>query len=224
MNIWSHLVSALKGEAGETGEAYSEMQTLKLLDNEIRNSDQWLSKSKDALAELMAKQKLSEKSLAAIKEKIAEMENYARQALEKDNEALALEVVESIIPLEAEQQTESNIQSEYADAIGTLQRQIHQAELDLKQLKQQVTTIKATASVQRAQASIVGRSSVSTTAQQALQKMKAQQTEKAAELDARKELTDADRKNELLEKLKDAGIDTTSNQAKSILDRIKAKE
>ena len=59
MNVWSKLLTALRGGANEMGEAMVDSQALRILDQEIRDADLELRKSKEALAEIMAKQKLA---------------------------------------------------------------------------------------------------------------------------------------------------------------------
>ncbi len=60
MNVWSKLLAALRGGVNEAGEAIVDSQALRILDQEIRDADLELRKSKEALAEIMARQKLAE--------------------------------------------------------------------------------------------------------------------------------------------------------------------
>ena len=56
MNVWSKLLTALRGGANEMGEAVVDSQALRILDQEIRDADLELRRSREALAEIMAKQ------------------------------------------------------------------------------------------------------------------------------------------------------------------------
>ncbi|MEJ2044071.1 MAG: PspA/IM30 family protein [Reinekea sp.] len=223
MSIWSHLIDALKGDSEDRG-GFTDSKALKVLDKEIRLADERLKESRDSLAEVLFHQKQTEQGMAEKKARIDELEDFARQALNQNNEALAREVVESIMPLEAEYQDDKEVLAEYRQVVSDVQLQIRHAELDLRQLKQQVATVKATASVQKAQATVTARPNGSPTAQQALARMKTQQAENAAQFQAQKAMSDIGRKNELLEKLKQAGIDTGSSKAQAVLDRIRGKE
>lgn len=50
MTVWSKLLSALRGGANEVGEAIVDSQALRILDQEIRDADVELRKSREALA------------------------------------------------------------------------------------------------------------------------------------------------------------------------------
>lgn len=56
MTVWSKLLSALRGGANEVGEAIVDSQALRILDQEIRDADVELRKSREALASIMARQ------------------------------------------------------------------------------------------------------------------------------------------------------------------------
>ncbi|MCR7759695.1 PspA/IM30 family protein, partial [Pseudomonas aeruginosa] len=55
MTVWSKLLSALRGGANEVGEAIVDSQALRILDQEIRDADVELRKSREALASLLAR-------------------------------------------------------------------------------------------------------------------------------------------------------------------------
>jgi phage shock protein A len=224
MNLWTHVINALKGEDSSTGESWSDSQALRLLDKEIRKAGLKLKDLRDTLAELLAKQKLTQERIKTNRKNIEEMEDYARQALDKNEEALAREIVENIMPLEQERESDTQLLADYQMAINDLQQQMRAVDLDLKQLKQQVATIKATTSVQKAQAAVIEKSSSRQSAQDALEKMRARQAEKSARLEAERSLTDDARRSDLLERLRQAGINTNRGQEQAILDRIKNKE
>ena len=52
MNVWNKLVTALRGAAHEAGETVTDSQALRILDQEIRDADNDLNRSKEALAEM----------------------------------------------------------------------------------------------------------------------------------------------------------------------------
>ena len=99
MNVWSKLLTAMRGTAYEAGEAVVDSQALRILDQEIRDADAELHKSREALANIMAKQKLAAEKTSKVAAKITEYERYAIKALGSGNEPLALEVAEKIASL-----------------------------------------------------------------------------------------------------------------------------
>ena len=103
---------------------------------------------------------------------------------------------------------------------------ISQTERNIKRLKQQVDTVKAADSVQRAQAAVAERHSGSTsklqTAMESLERIKEKQALKAAQMDAASEMAEASPETSLHAKLQDAGI-TGATSAAAVLARLKAK-
>ena len=72
MNIWAKMMTALRGGVNEAGEVIVDTQALRILDQEVRDASEELKRSKDGLAEILARQKLSEEKSTALKEKIRE--------------------------------------------------------------------------------------------------------------------------------------------------------
>ena len=228
MNVWSKLLTALRGGANEMGEAIVDSQALRILDQEIRDADLELRKSKEALAEIMAKQKLAAERAGKSEAKVAEYEQYALKALEAGNESLAQEVAVKIANLEVELASEREQAAAYAASVAQLRKAVSQAEANIKRLKQQVDTVKATESVQKAQMAVAQRYGGSQaklhTAVESLERIKQQQAERAAKMEATAELAEAANVEDSLEsKLRAAGIKADSASADSVLARLKDK-
>lgn len=228
MNVWSKLLTALRGGANEMGEAVVDSQALRILDQEIRDADAELRKSKEALAEIMAKHKLASDKVNKSAASIAEYEQYALKALEAGNETLAKEVAEKIANLEIEQAAEREQAEGFAASVAQLRKAVTQAEGNIKRLKQQVDTVKATESVQRAQMAVAQRYGGSQaklqTAVESLERIKQKQAERAAKMEASAELAATSAPDDSLEaKLRAAGIKADSASADSVLARLKDK-
>ena len=228
MNVWSKLLTALRGGANEMGEAIVDSQALRILDQEIRDADLELRKSKEALAEIMAKQKLAAERAGKSEAKVAEYEQYALKALEAGNESLAQEVAVKIANLEVELASEREQAAAYAASVAQLRKAVSQAEANIKRLKQQVDTVKATESVQKAQMAVAQRYGGSQaklhTAVESLERIKQQQAERAAKMEATAELAEAANVDDSLEaKLRAAGIKADNASAESVLARLKDK-
>lgn len=226
MNIWAKMIHALKGDEGSNDNVL-DAKALDILDSEVKAVSNELKKSKDALAELMAQRKQAEEQIELKQTAIKTHENYVLLALEKNDEGLALEVAEKIAALETDKQNDNEIRDEYQRSIKSLQKIINNADTNLKRLKQQVATIKATESVQRAQAAIAARhtggSKRTQSAQASLERLKERQAEKSAHFEAVQETHGTAKRDVLLEKLAEAGIHTGSTEANEILDRLKQK-
>lgn len=226
-NIWVKMITALRGGVNEMGEAVVDSQALRILDQEVRDAAEELKQSKESLAAIMAKQKMTQERCTAIAKQIEEHEGYAIKALEKEDETLAHEVAEKIVELETEKAQEQESGEHYAISVKKLRAAIKQAESNLKRLKQQVDTVKATENVQRAQSAVAERFSGTNakmrTAMDSLERIKEKQAVKGAQMNAASELAEESRDDSLKEKLAEAGITSTTQQADDILARLKKK-
>lgn len=228
MNIWSKMMTALRGGVNEAGEAIIDTQALRILDQEVRDTAEELKRSKDSLTEIMARQKVAEEKCNNLQKAITEHEGYAIKALEKEDEALAREVAQKIADLENQLTMEEESRDAYANSATDLRTSIRQSEHNLKRLKQQVDTVKATDSVQRAQAAVAERHSGSDskmrTAMDSLERIKEKQQLKAAQMKAARELAEDTSDASLQSKLDAAGISPGANSADDVLARLKKNQ
>ena len=227
MTVWNKLVTALRGAAHEAGEAVTDSQALRILDQEIRDADNDLNKSKEALAEIMAKQKLASTQLQNTQAKISEYEGYALKALETNDEKLALEVAGKVAVLEAQRDQEETQLAAFTQSVEQLRTAIQTAQTNIKRLKQQADTVKATESVQRAQATVAGRYTGSQsrvqTALDSLERIKQKQAERGARMESAAELARDSTEDALEAKLRAAGITPQAGDANTVLARLKAQ-
>ena len=228
MNIWSKMITALRGGVNEAGEAIVDSQALRILDQEVRDAGEELKRSKDSLAEIMARQKLAEEKCKQLQKNIEEHEGYAAKALKKGDEALALEVAARIAEYENSLASERDAEQGFAQSVTKLRAAIEQAEKNIKRLKQQVDTVKATENVQRAQAAVAERHSGSDskmrTAMESLERIKERQALKDAQMKAADEMSKTTGDDSLKSKLEAAGIGTSGASAEDVLARIKNKK
>lgn len=227
MNVWAKVITALRGGVNEAGEAIVDTQALRILDQEVRDAAAELNESKSALADIMAREKISRKKAGELEKKLAEHEGYALKALEKGDEALATEVAEKMAELENRIATEKATADGFAENAERLRAAISQAEHDIRHLKQQVDTVKAVENVQRAQAAVAERFSGSDTklrtAMDSLKRIKERHALRDAKMEASSELAAEMPEASLRRKLEKAGIAPTGKQASDILERLKEK-
>lgn len=228
MKIWMKIITALRGGVNELGEAAVDAQALRILDQEIRDASEELKKSKDSLADIIARQKLAQEKANVVKLEIEKYEGYAIQALDKSDESLALEVAEKIAGLEVQFEQNESSASEFKSSAESLRSAINQAEHNLKHLKQQIDTVKATESVQKAQAAVAqrhnGSNSKIRTAMDSLERIKEQQALKSAKFSAAQEVSNDNPSDSLQTKLEEAGIVSSSRTATDILEKLKNRK
>ena len=226
MNIWSKMITALRGGVNEAGEAIIDAQALRILDQEIRDASEELNKSKDGLASLIAQQKLAEEKASSLKADIKKNEGFILAALEKKDEALAGELAIRVANFENNLETEIESAKSFKEQAETLRSSIKTAEYQIKQLKQQTETVKATEAVQRAQQVVAqrhnGSNSKLRTAIDSLDRIQENQKLASAKMSAAAEIASDSNETSLDQKLQEAGI-TGSNSADDVLARLKAK-
>ena len=227
MNVWAKMITALRGGVNEAGEAVVDSQALRILDQELRDAADELRASKDSLAAIIARQKLSEEKAGRLKESITENEGYAVQAMEKGDDKLAHDVAEKIADLETQLKLEEETGAGYASSANDLRTAIQAAERDITRMKQQVDTVKATDSVQRAQAAVSERHSGSNsklrTAVDSLERIKERQDLRSAQMSAARDLANDLGDESLENRLEKAGIKPHGKSAEDVLARLKNK-
>lgn len=228
MSVWKKLVTAIKGGANEAAEAVADSQALRILEQEIREAKQELRRSDESLTGIMAKRKLAQQKVDAISASIADYENHARAAMAKENRELALECAQRVSELKNEQDAEKSYLDQFTASESTLKDNISAAKNRLRQLEQQLDVVKATDSVQKAQAVVssrhTGANSRMKTAVESLDRIKQKQTQRQAELDVAAERAATESGDALEQKLKSAGITgSQSAGAEDELSRILGK-
>ena len=227
MSIWAKVATAVRGGVSEAGEAIADNQALRILDQEIRDAENGLSKSKEALTGIIAKRKLADKKVEGLKSSLTEYEGYAMQALDKGDEELANEIAGKIAGLETELMAEEGVAKSFADSESQLRKAVTHTAANLKRLKQQVDTVKATETVQKAQAAVAARHSGTgssmRSALDSLERLKNKQAERSAKFEAASELAESTEEVSLDDKLKAAGIVGGGASGGDVLARLKAK-
>ena len=228
MNMWTKLMTALRGGVNEAGEAIIDSQALRILDQEVRDASEELRLSKDSLAEIIAHQKVAEDKVREQNKLILEFEEHALKALDKGEEQLALEVAEKINALEERRDQEQALIDSHDVNANKLRAAIRLTEQSLKRVKQQIDTVKATESVQRAQAVVAqrhnGSDSKMRTAVDSLERVKEKQALTAAQIEAAEELAQESSDDDLQKKLEAAGVAPAKKGAENVLERLKSQK
>lgn len=228
MHILQKILTLFRGTATEAGQAVVDRNAIRILDQEIRDAQNELVKSRDDLTRIMAQRNLTSRKLEDKADKAAEYEGYIHGALAKADESLARDVAVKLAPLETDIAAERAVVESYDVSIRTLQAAIRQTEGNLARLKQQIDTVKVTESVQRAQSAIAARhtgtNSKMRTALDSLERVKERQLEQAARIDAAHQLAGSDGDSELRERLGNAGLLEQQSSADKVLARLKSQQ
>jgi len=228
MSIFKKIMTAIRGGATEVGEAIVDSNATRIFEQEIRDAENHLTKAKRDLTGVMAQQMASSREVDRIKREIVEHEGYAVQALEKDDQALALAVAEKISALESELTTQQQALDSFEGNANRLKELVKKSERQVAEYKRQLSMVKTTESVQKATSAITDNFSSSNSkllnAKDSLERIKAKQQKFDDQMKAAEVLASEDSDASLEAKLKAAGIGNTDSNANSVLERLKAKQ
>lgn len=204
------LWTALKGGSNEAIEAVVDTQSLRILDQELREAKSELLSCDQSLTKIMAKRKLVENKIKALEADVETYSNHAIAASEKGDESLAIECAEKVGEVEASLANEQALLQSFSSSEATLKANIAKAKTNVRRMEQQIDQIKATESVQKAQMAVssrhMGANSKVKTALDSMERIKAKQQERAAELESAEEMAAEESGSDLEAKLKSAGI------------------
>jgi phage shock protein A len=228
MGIFSKLFTAVRGAFTETGEAIVDTQSLRILDQEMRDAKKHLDEAKENLTKVIAEQMGVEREVNRLKKSMAEYEGYAMQALEKGDEKLAGEIAEKIAEVENELEAQQSVLNGYNNNVGSLKQTIRNTERNIKSMEREISVVKTTTSVQKASEAAAAKFSGSNTAlrsaTESLERIKQKQQQKGDQMAAAMKMQQEESGDALQDKLKAAGIVHANASGQSVLERLKAKQ
>jgi phage shock protein A len=225
MSIFNKLVTALRGGATEVGEAIVDTQAIRILDQELRDSKKALNDAKTSLTAIMAEKMGIERKVKELKAKVNEHEGYAIKAMDKNDEALALDVANKIAEFEYDLNIQQGILDGYETKVTTLKKMIRQTERNIQGMEREISVVKTTEKVQKANelaaAKFSGSNSSLSSATDSLERIKARQQKREDQAAAALELETEENGDDLQARLKNAGIVDSDASGSSVLERLK---
>ena len=222
------LFDSVRGRVNEAGEALADSQAIPALEQKIRDAKNDLTKSKTALTEIMAQEKMVKKKVTDLETSLKEHEGYAVQASEQGNENLMNEIIDKIAEIEDNLSAQREIHTQINANVRRLKSTLLETERGIKAMEREVKNIKATEYAQRAAeataAKYSGSSASMATAAERMKRIKERQEQRRHQMDAARELADAESGSDLKAKLAAAGIGTSKPSRDAILERIKARQ
>lgn len=225
MNMLKKLFTAVRGGAREAGEAVIDANAIRILQQEIADAKNNLESARRSLTEVMAKEMQTKRQISTLEQNIAEHEDYAKQALDKGNESLAMEIAEKIADYEAQKKEQASVLAGFTQHVSKLKSQIKQAEKTISENERQLLMVKTTESVQKATMSVTDNIATNTSnmssARESLERIKKRQQDRSDRMAAGETLQE-EMSDDLASKMKAAGIgDSGDASAQSVLDRLK---
>jgi phage shock protein A len=228
MSILSKIFTALKGGAREVGESIVDANGIRIFEQEIADAKNAQESAKKNLTKVMAEEMQTKRKIADLENSIAEHEGFAGQALEKGDEAMALEIADKIAQFENEKTDLDEVLTTYSTSVAALKQQVKEADKTIKENQRQLSMVKTTESVQKAtmavNTTLASNNSSMSSAKASLERIKQRQADRNDQLAAAKTLDDEENGTDLKARMAAAGIGDTKSNSSDILARIKAKK
>ncbi|MFC1749027.1 PspA/IM30 family protein [Pseudomonadota bacterium] len=228
MSLLNKIFTAIRGGAREAGEAIVDKNSVRIFEQQIKDAENELEKAKRDLTDVMAKEMQAKRKIETLKSDITKHEGYAVQALDKGDEALALDVAQKIADIQGELDIQQKSQESFSNHVTRLKGMIKKTTNSLTDMQRQLVMVKTTESVQKATTAITENyasgSSRLLSAKESLDRIKQKQQDLDDKLTAGEALQDEFGEKGLEDKLKAAGIVDDGNKAQDILAQLKAKK
>lgn len=225
-SVFDKLWTALRGGAREIGDAIVDANGIRIFEQEIKDATDNIATAKKSLTEVMARKMQAARKVTELGDAITQNERFATQALQQNNEALALEVAGKIAELENDRNEQSGIVTRLDHQIEKLKAHIKKAEKLIADHERELAIVRTTESVQKATEQVVenvaANNSALNSARDSLERIKKRQEMKQDQM-AAGEILDSELGDQGLDsKLEAAGIKGAKADAAAILARLKA--
>ncbi|SCZ56987.1 PspA/IM30 family protein [Epibacterium ulvae] len=223
MSVWSKLVTAFKGKANSAAEAAVDSNLMTILDQEMREAKQAISKARDEKSRMSANRVLKEKSVAELMSEIERRTEAARKAKGQGDEALAVEIIESVLKLRDKAESEQALADQYRQTEDGMDQALRQSQTRVETLQRKIETAKANEALIAAQkASSINTNSSDTklaNAMDSLERLEQRQAHQQAMLQAADEETRQLDGSDLEDKIK-ALENPNRNDVQAILSKL----
>jgi len=226
MGILKKIMTAIRGGAREVGELVVDANGTRIFEQEINDAQVHLNRARQDLTSVMANQMQAGRKVESLKTEISEHEGYAGQALDKNDEVLALEIADKIANLETDLAEQTEVHKSYSVHVERLKDLVKKTERQIKEYERQLNMVKTTESVQKASAAITDNFASSNSkiisAKDSLERIKKRQQDNYDRMAAAEELEAENSDKGLEDRMKAAGIGEQDTNASSVLERIRA--
>ena len=225
MTLWRKVGTLFRASAHEPLEQLVDANALRIMEQELRDTENAMLLAKRELAGLMATIKQLQRSNLQLSEELAQREEQARQALERDESGLAYELAEWIAAQENQLQQQRQHAEQLQRQEATLREQLRRAAQLHQQYRRELQLARANRSTER----LLGNLGHQTRGLQAhmgdlassLERIRQRQDNASDVGAALQQLQDEDDGSALDQRLQRAGIATGKTDANSVLARLR---
>ncbi len=224
MSAWGKIFTAIRGGVNEAAESVADSQSMRILDQEIRDAEQSLRQARSDLAGIMASNKSMARRIEENRAKEAKDTDSARAAIAAGRTDLAQGLAQRIATIRGELQRDQAELDQLLPRQQQMLRTIQDTEARITQMKREVDNVKANESLLKAQSALAhSQSGINTrlgSAVDSLERIKKKQEATAGRIAAGAELAALENGNDLDRQLRDAGIGGSSQSADDILAQL----
>lgn len=224
MSAWGKIFTAIRGGANEAAEAVADSQSMRILDQEIRDAEQSLRQARSDLAGIMASNKSVMRRIDENRAKEAKDTDSARAAIAAGRTDLAQGLAQRIATIRTELQRDQTELDQLLPRQQQMLRAIQDTEARITQMKREVENVKANEALLKAQSALAhSQSGINTrlgSAVDSLERIKKRQEATAGRIAAGAELAALQNGNDLDRQLLEAGIGGSSQSADDILAQL----
>lgn len=224
MSAWGKIFTAIRGGANEAAEAVADSQSMRILDQEIRDAEQSLRQARSDLAGIMASNKSVMRRIEENRTKEAKDTDSARAAIAAGRTDLAQGLAQRIATIRTELQRDQTELDQLLPRQQQMLRAIQDTEARITQMKREVDNVKANEALLKAQSALAhSQSGINTrlgSAVDSLERIKKRQEATAGRIAAGAELAALENGNDLDRQLLEAGIGGSSQSADDILAQL----
>ena len=225
MSILKDLFSAFKGNVNKAGEALVDSQAMTILEQEIREAQEGISKATVNIRNLKAEAIRFEKKSVELADEIGDYTAKANEALKMGNEELAQKVAEKIADLTNDKNEVDTQAIDLASQTEKLYRIVKDREASIEKNKIELEKLKTFAQVQKTQAAVAEamptNDSGAKRVQHAMDRVKAKHQEAENKMDADQWLADLEKDSDLQAELDAAGLNKKGITAEDVLANLK---
>ena len=143
MSVWGKLFTAVKGHANQAAENIQDANLMAILDQEMREAKSAIATAKDEKARMSANRRLKERSISELMTEIERRTGAARAAKNAGDEALAVEIIESILKLRDKVEADQQLFDQYQETEQRMDASIRQSENKIETLQRKIESAKA---------------------------------------------------------------------------------
>jgi phage shock protein A len=225
MSILKSLITAIRGNVSNAGEAIIDHQAITILEQSIRDGNNNLAESKVGIRNLKAEAIKLDSYVAELGDDIEGYTAKAKQALSAGNEDLARKTAQRIAELTDQRASSKTQADKLSSQVETLYKKVKGCEEQLRKDRIDLEQLKSFEAVHKVQQTIASATPAVDSDRKRIERAKSRVAQRQADVEAKMEadewLGDAEKGDDLDGELSAAGIGNTGTSADDILASLK---